>query len=280
MRLLDYATNVYSQYGEDGILAKILDLLPLKDRWSVEFGAWNGEHLSNTCNLVQRSAYSAVFIESDRNRYADLVQRFAANQNVIPVNTFVGFNAHDSLDSILSDKPIPRDFDVLSIDIDGNDYHVWNAVSAYTPKIVCIEFNQTIPTEVEFVQPADPKLNQGASLLSLVRLGKQKRYDLICVTHNNAIFVKSVFFPLFGIADNDPRALREDLSAVTYLFSGYDGTLFIRGREFLGHHGSIRIRKRLRQLPKCFRTYPPNFGMLTRWSYKVYWRLLRLLRRA
>ena len=276
---MDYAANVHSQYGEDGILAKILELLPVKDRWSVEFGAWDGEHLSNTYALVSRGGYSAVFIEADRNRYADLVQRFSGNKNVISVNTFVGFGANDSLDRILADKPIPEDFDVLSIDIDGNDYHVWNAMSVYTPKIVCIEFNQTIPTEVEFVQPADPQLNQGASLLSLVGLGRRKGYELVCVTHNNAIFVRSAYFPLLGISNNEPRTLREDVSAVTYLFSGYDGRLFVRGREFLGHH-DIRIANRLRQLPKCFRSYPPNFGRLTRWSYKVYRRVTRLLGRA
>src|SRR5207302_7194236 len=106
-----------------------------------------------------------------------------------------------------------------SIDIDGNDYHVWEKISDYEPKVVCIEFNPTVPAEVDFVQHADPHLKQGASLLALSRLGKAKGYELISVLTSNAFFVKAEYFPRFGIEDNSPQALWEDLSNVTYIFS-------------------------------------------------------------
>src|SRR5260370_39426352 len=83
MRLLDYAANVYSQNGEDGILSKILELLPAKDEWCVEFGAWDGRYLSNTCNLIEKSGYSAVLIEPDRKKFADLLKHHGNNRNVI-----------------------------------------------------------------------------------------------------------------------------------------------------------------------------------------------------
>ena len=90
------------------------------------------------------------------------------------LNAFVGFTAADGLDAILARTPIPADFDVLSIDIDGNDYHVWNAVARYKPRVVVIEYNPTIPAAVDFVQPADMSINQGASITAQARLGKQK----------------------------------------------------------------------------------------------------------
>lgn len=59
--------NVYSQNGEDGIISDILSRLPNSDlnRWCVEFGAWDGKHMSNTFNLVERDDYSAIYIEGN-----------------------------------------------------------------------------------------------------------------------------------------------------------------------------------------------------------------------
>jgi len=280
MRLLDYSANVYSQYGEDGILAKALELLPLRDKWCVEFGAWDGRYLSNTCSLIERHGYSSVLIEPDKSKFDDLVKHHANNRKVRALSRFVGYAPDDNLDHILSEVPIPKDFDLLSIDIDGNDYHVWGAMSIYEPKIVCIEFNPTIPTEVDFVQPADATVKQGASLLALTRLAREKGYELVCATHNNGVFVRAAHFPLFGIVNNSPLTLREDLSAITYLFAGYDGTLLVSGREGLPHHRGIRIQRRIRQLPKVFRAYPPDLGPSARFFYKFYWRAARLFRRA
>ena len=121
MRLLDYSANVYSQNGEDGILLQILEVIPIKDKWCVEFGAWDGQYLSNTCNLIETHDYSAVLIEADKKKFAGLLKRHGGNSKVIPLRMFVGFKPEDSLDRILSDKEIPNDFDLLSIDITSND---------------------------------------------------------------------------------------------------------------------------------------------------------------
>jgi len=280
MRLLDFASSVYAQHGEDGIFAKILELLPTRDRWCVEFGAWDGQYLSNTCHLIESQAYSAVLIEPCRKKFAELLKRHGKNPNVIALPKFVGFGTGDGLDSILADTPIPKMFDLLSIDIEGNDYHVWNAISSYNPKVAHIAFNPMIPTEVDYVQPADMKVKQGSSLLALVQLARRKDYELVCVNHNSAIFVRSAYFPLFGIPNNDPRQLREDTSGVTYFFSGYDGTLFVAGRETFGCHPGILFKARLRQLPRMFRSYPPEFGRCKMILFKIYRRIARLLGRA
>src|SRR6266852_6006234 len=102
MRLLEYAKNIYSQTGEDGVLSKALEVLGTRDRWCVEFGAWDGRHLSNTLNLIKNHEYSAVLIEGDTKRFEALSKRFGSNSNVTPLNRFVGFSHNDGLDKVLA----------------------------------------------------------------------------------------------------------------------------------------------------------------------------------
>ncbi len=64
--LLNHRSNVHSQAGEDGIIEKILELLPVRDHWCVEFGAWDGVFLSNTRRLIEHAGYSAVLIEGSK----------------------------------------------------------------------------------------------------------------------------------------------------------------------------------------------------------------------
>jgi hypothetical protein len=268
--LLEYAANVHSQAGEDGIIAKILELIGTPTKWCVEFGAWDGRYLSNTYNLIATRGFSAVLIEGSRKRYRDLVETFKDNPRIVPVNAFVGFSAADSLDTILAKTPIPLDFDVLSIDIDGNDYHVWNAVTRYRPRLVVIEYNPTIPNAVDFVQPADMTINQGSSLLAQARLGKEKRYELVAVTEHNCLFVRAEDFAVFGITDNSVHALRPSESMVTYIFNGMDGTVFIRGSGKLGWHNTPYVESRLQHLPRFMRKFPDTQGPILKFFSKHY----------
>lgn len=261
-----FARNVTSQYGEDGIVARALEVIGAERKWCVEFGAWDGMHLSNTYDLIRSRGYSAVLIEGEARRFVDLRQRFAANPAVIPLNGFVGFGREDSLDAMLAGTPIPRDFDVLSIDIDGNDYHVWEAVVQYRPRLVVIEFNPSIPTGVEFVQAKDMGVAQGSSLTSLDALARRKGYQLIATTHCNAVFVEESLFPRFGITDNSVKALRVDEAAVMHLFQGFDGTLFLRGCQHLIWHGVDIRESDLQQLPRFLRGHPAGIG---RWRRRI-----------
>jgi hypothetical protein len=259
--LLDHRSNVYSQSGEDGVIQKILEILPAKNQWCVEFGAWDGVHLSNTCNLIRQSGFSAVLIEGSSERFRELKKNYAGNEHVTALNQFVGFSDEDCLDKILAPTAIPVDFDLLSIDIDGNDIHVWKAMKAYQPKIVCIEFNPTIPTEIEFIQPADFSINQGSSIRSINELARSKGYELICVLEHNAIFVKRELYPLFQIVDNRPEVLRVDRSLATYIFFGYDGTVFLRGYQKIPWNLVPLKESKFQVIPKIFRRYSDERGI-------------------
>ncbi len=278
--LLEHRRNVYSQTGEDGVLEKILETLPENDNWCVEFGAWDGLHLTNTRNLIESKSYSAVLIEAQKERFHDLQRNYAQRDDVIALNAFVGFTPADSLDQILAPTPIPIDFDLLSIDIDGNDYHVWKAISKYAPKVVIIEFNPTIPTNVNFVQPADPSIKQGAGLLPLVELGKAKGYELISVLSLNAIFVKKEYFPGFHIESNAPEVLRTNLNEITYLFSGYDGKIFLQGSCRLPWHGIELKESKIQHLPAFLRAYPEDYTRTQKKAFGLFKKTEKRLRKG
>lgn len=265
-----YARNVSSQFGEDGILEKVLEIIGETSDWCVEFGAWDGVVYSNTHHLVLGKGYSAVLIEADPVRFEELCATYRDRPSVVPFNRFVGFGEHDSLDAILSTTDVPLDFDVLSIDIDGNDYHVWEATKRYRPKVVVIEFNPTVPSGVEFVQPRDMSVAQGSGIASITGLGRRKGYELVALTTANAILVDSRYFDLFGIEDNSPAALRHDESGITHLFHGYDGTIFIRGNRRLVWHDLPLDETRFQQLPRRLRRYPDAYGRLARLLLRVY----------
>ncbi|PKN29501.1 MAG: hypothetical protein CVU64_07840 [Deltaproteobacteria bacterium HGW-Deltaproteobacteria-21] len=267
--LLDFKSDSYSQSGEDGIVEKILQILPKRDKWCVEFGAWDGIFKSNSRNLIKNAGYSSVLIEGSKTKYYELQKNYSSTKNVIALNSVVGFKDNDNLDVLLADVPMPSDFDFLSIDVDGNDYHIWKAISKYRPKTICVEFNPTIPTEVEFVQSADPSVSQGAGLLPLVKLGKEKGYELVSVLSWNAFFVDAKYYPLFEITDNRPETLRKDLSRITHLFSGYDGTIFLHGYKRLHWH-DLRIKEsKIQQLPGFLRKYPGNYNLIEKMAFAI-----------
>lgn len=268
--LLEHKKNVHSQFGEDGIFEKILEALPENERWCVEFGAWDGLFLSNTRNLIENHDYSAVLIEANPIKFKELQANYADNDKVFLFNQLVGFETDDNLSHVLEKTSIPRNFELLSIDIDGNDYHVWKECRSFQPKVVCIEFNSTIPSEVEFVQAPDPNVQQGASILSLAKLGREKGYELLCVLECNMIFVLERFYPLYDIRDNSIQSLRTDIGNVTFLFSGYDGRVFLRGARELPWHGLDLKEGSFQRLPRYLRTFPATYGRFQLVSFGLY----------
>jgi len=269
--------DIYSQTGEDGVVQALLEKLPESDRWCVEFGAWDGIYANNTRRLITEEGYNAVLIEGDEKRVADLRRNYATNPKVLPIHRFVTTSGSNRLDAILAQTPIPKNFDFLSIDIDGNDYYIWESLADYRPKLVVVEFNPTIPNEVDFVQDNSPNVNHGCSVAALVRLASTKGYELACVLPFNAFFIKAEYFPLLEIPDNSLNTLRTDKSNITYFFSGYDGTIFIRGNKSLSWIGIPLQESRMQHLPLWLRRYPGNYNYFQKQALKLYKSLLKRL---
>lgn len=220
-----FEKNINSQYGEDGIIEKIFEIIGASNKWCVEFGAWDGIYLSNTCHLIKDMGWSGVQIEANNERFNDLVNNFAGLKNLYQLNKIIGFErGKNSIDDVLQQTPIPRNFDLISIDIDGNDYHVWQSIHRYRPRVVVIEFNPTIPNDVVFIQDRDMKINAGASIAAHVELAKKKNYELVAVSFCNGFFVETDLFPKFGISDNSLDAMRMNVTG--RIFHGFDGTMY------------------------------------------------------
>ena len=210
--LYAHKKSITSQFGEDGIIEKIFEIIGPKNKWCVEFGAGDGVLLSNTWNLIVNKGWRGVQIERDQLLFSDLEDTYA-DFPVFCLNASVGFLPSDRsaaflLDKILHKYPIPKDFDFLSIDVDNIDYRIWETFVDYRPYVVCIEFCQTFKHEEEFIYGQD-NVHSGSSLKSIVDLGKRKGYELICVSGVNAFFVVAHLYPLFEIKSNDPINYRQ-----------------------------------------------------------------------
>jgi hypothetical protein len=272
--LNSFKNNRHSQFGEDGIIEEVLRRIAAAstiDKWCVEFGAWDGKHLSNTYDLISNKGYKAVLIEGDRAKY-QLLCKNIPRPDVFKVCEFVTFDGESSLDNILKRTPIPVDFDILSVDIDGCDYHVFESLSSFKPKIVCIEFNPTIPNEVEFVQPRDFNIKQGASAKALITLAAKKGYSLVSTTFCNAIFVRDdLSQTVVGPQQSTLEDLRDDSEFKTFLFVGYDGTILSNKANIrLPWHGLSPDLNRFQQLPKSLRQFLPDYGFFKKVAFVIF----------
>ena len=190
MDLLTYRKNNYSQNGEDGVLEiifqKIAKTLP-KEKWCVEFGAWDGKYLSNTFSLVQQG-WKAVYIEGDREKYYDLLETSKKWKNIYPLHGYVGYKKEDQnkLDNLLKKTVIPNDYELLSIDIDSFDLDVWEAYSGM-PKVVVIEIDSSLKPGIYNRYKIGS--NNGNSFSSTLLVAKKKGYELACHT-GNLIFIR------------------------------------------------------------------------------------------
>ena len=257
--LVQFADNVTSQGGEDGVIAKIFDTMKPVHSYCVEFGAWNGVHLSNTWTLINVMGWSGLLIEGNETKFLELAGTYAGNDQVRTLNRYVG-SGEDSLDTILADAGTPRDLDLLSIDVDGNDWHIWESLAEFQPRLVVIEFNPSIPNDVYFVQDFDPDVNHGASLAALINLGKQKGYELIAALNYNAFFVSKQDYSLFDIPDNDIDAMHDCTNYETKIFQGYDGTLFLAGCDELLWKGIPISQEDIQVLPSAMRRHFEPLG--------------------
>lgn len=169
----------FAQAGEDKALVRIFRRIGVTNQTAVEFGAADGVRKSNTAYFRKQGWTVRLF---DVEPLDPLVERADITA--------------ENVNAIFTDAGIPQAFDLLSIDIDGNDLWVWKALT-FQPRVVVIEYNPRWSASKSRTVPYDParrwdKTNYyGASVLALTRLATQKGYDLIASTRSNLIFVEA-----------------------------------------------------------------------------------------
>lgn len=173
----------FAQSGEDRIVKRIFRKIGTINEWAVEFGALDGRYKSNTKYFRDQGWSSRLFDYAPLD--PSVLQATITAENVNEVFAAAG---------------VPQNFDLLSIDIDGNDLWVWKALT-YRPRVVIIEYNpkwgpfrsRTVPYDPERFW--DGTIYYGASVLALTRLGREKGYDLVAYTRSNLIFVQAGLLP-------------------------------------------------------------------------------------
>ena len=206
-----YCRNIYSQNGEDGILEQILKELEIENGSFCEFGASDGIASSNTYNLIKSYQFSGMAIESDELCYQQCVENYKSFPNV---QVFQGRVLYDDknqdLNAWLNRGNLQHDFDLLSIDIDCDDYYVWENLTEFEPKIVIVETNSyRDPIYDELPRKRSNEynldlLNQwdqsrvacGCSFISAVKLGLKKGYIPIAYTGNLTFVRKDLIHKL------------------------------------------------------------------------------------
>lgn len=201
-----FCKNLYSQNGEDGIIEALLKDLGIERGTFCEFGAGNGKDWSNTLKLIQTGNFKGIAIEPHLAMFKQLQQNYASYSNVQIFNGMVTPTGKCSLYQWLKRGQLPLDLDILSIDIDRDDYNVWNSLVCYHPKIVIIETNpyrdpvfEELPGTVSAAyKDLDPLTTSntpnckagGCSFMSTIKLGMSKGYIPIAFT-GNVTFIRA-----------------------------------------------------------------------------------------
>jgi hypothetical protein len=177
-----YERRIGSQNGEDGILEAVFAAIGTTNRYFVEFGSGNLSEC-NTVYLARWKGWRGLWMDA-----AYLDRRGRVKREWVTV---------ENIEALFERYGVPRRFDLLSIDVDGNDYWIWKAITSYEPRVVVIEYNASLPPSESRVIPYEPAFQwdgtdyYGASLLALARLGRAKGYVLVgCDSSGtNAFFV-------------------------------------------------------------------------------------------
>lgn len=194
-----FAKDVFSQNGEDGMIQEIVGRLGIEKGTVVEFGAHNGLYCSNSRALILQG-WAAMLIEADDNLHRQLhglyhkPSTITFNQppdhKIHNVSTLQRMVTPDNVNTTL-----PPEIDVLSIDVDGIDYHIWRAYKGRA-KVVIIEINSSLDP----LSSLEGDAVRGSSYGSMLLLGWQKGYFLLCHC-GNLIFIADQYRHLFPELD-------------------------------------------------------------------------------
>ena len=195
--------KVYSKHGTDGILAHILSKIVPADCTFVEMGVEAGKEC-NTANLSLNFGWQGLLIDANEEwiKSAKAFYKERLGNRSGNVRIITSFVSAENINQTLKDGGLTGDIDLLSIDIDGNDYWVWQAISVVNPRVVVIEYNPALgfrPLTIKYSSGHrydphhDHPLYFGASLSALAKLGKKKGYALVaCDSYGqDAFFVRS-----------------------------------------------------------------------------------------
>lgn len=190
--------NQYSHIDEESVIQKYLRVLKLDNGFSVDIAASDGITMSNTYSLFKRG-WSGLAVECDEVKFAKLKSAYSNFSSVKLSNSMV---TPENVLSVLSENGVPKEFDFLSFDIDGYDYHVLDQMlSAYRPKLICAEINEKVPPPIKFSVNFDKSYFWdgthffGMSISKVAELCSKHNYSLVELHYNNVFMIPNEICP-------------------------------------------------------------------------------------
>lgn len=199
---LQFYKNVHSQNGEDGIIHRLFHDMNIVNGECCEFGASDGVENSNTLELV-KIGWKSLMIEHNAANFEspiDLEKRF---NNLTVFYDMVEVDGEKTIDRWLAKVDFKRDFELLSIDVDGYDNLIWESMTNYDPKIVVIETNSAYKGRLAVWQKKNSEII-GTSAYSLVMFVLERGYYPVANT-GNLILVKQEFISALSMPESEKR---------------------------------------------------------------------------
>jgi len=195
-RLERHGFKVYSQNDEDGIIQEIFNRIGAEGRMFVEFGAANG--LENNTMKLLLEGWQGLWMEGSAKSVAGIETKF---QDVIAAGRLhvrCAVIDRDNINSLIEGY-VSGEIDLLSIDIDGNDIYVLEAITVVKPRVIVVEYNGKFRPPISIAQQYDPTFRWrgtdyvGSSLAAITKVAARKGYSLVgCgIVGVNAFFVRN-----------------------------------------------------------------------------------------
>lgn len=185
LSLRDVGFRCKSQFEEDGILLYIMTALGISRGTFVDIGSDDGIN-SNCANLAVYHGWDGLFIDGNPNSIERGKKFYDAHANTwaFPPRFKQAMVTRENVNELVSG--MPSEVDLLSIDIDGNDYWVWEALTEVTPTVVIVETHVefgmrsiAVPYNKDYVYPGKHPDYHGASVVALAKLARSKGYRLV-----------------------------------------------------------------------------------------------------
>jgi hypothetical protein len=204
----DYEFKVFSQWGEDGIIQKLINSVDLPNKNFVEFGVQDFKE-SNCRFLLKSGNWRGLVIDANQNEIDDI--KSSGDYWKFGLTAVCEFINRDNINNILKSGGMSGDIGLLSIDIDGVDWWILKAIDSVNPRILIVEYNSIFGPERKITVPYDPAFNRltkhhsgiyyGASLAAFDYLVSKRGYKLVGANLNgsNAFFVREDVIQSSGI---------------------------------------------------------------------------------
>lgn len=192
-----------SQNGEDGVLNYIFKKIGTINKYFVEFGAGDGEWFSNSFYFRKNLSWTGLLLEGNLESIKKAKKNINLQHEII---------TKENINDLFKKYNVPKDFDLLSLDIDSYDYQIFKAIdnNLFSPRVIIIETHPGLPNDIPLYihddypamrqgsknnHPPSPEGYYGTNLLAVYDLAKSKGYQFVTTVKWNAIFVRNDSFP-------------------------------------------------------------------------------------